>query len=149
MYPRSSILVCHVSRGERATVSSPPANRSVRQFRDCCLPCLNEKLGAKFCAIPARRHPNRNILNANGISRSPLTDRAAGVLSQPHLLDGVKSEGSGAGSAAARQLAHRHVVKLMRRVSLGFSVKRRATAPEEDGARVCRTRDRTERHAVG
>jgi hypothetical protein len=23
-------------------------------FVDCCLPCLNEKLGAKFCAIPAR-----------------------------------------------------------------------------------------------
>src|SRR5208283_5506594 len=30
-------------------------------FVDCCLPCLNEKLGAKFCAIPARGIPIATI----------------------------------------------------------------------------------------
>ncbi len=62
------------------TLSISQANRSVREFRDCCRPCLNEKLGAQL-RHPRARHPNRNILNAKA---------------SPYLLVIPSSRGGGA-----------------------------------------------------
>jgi hypothetical protein len=53
----------------------PKPTGRYENFVDCRLPCLNEKLEAKFCAIPARGIPNRNFrtndrfLNPLGMTR--------------------------------------------------------------------------------
>src|SRR5260370_9748291 len=75
----------------------------------------------KFCAIPARGIQSEKFLKAMGISVS------ACYPERPQADKSSRNE----------------------EMIFGLPVERRAAAPEEDGARVCRTRDCAERHEVG
>ena len=68
----------HLASHYRSFTLGRVTNRSVQEFRDCCRPCLNEKLDARFCAIPARGIPIANSereLNTHIC----LSSRAAGM----------------------------------------------------------------------